>query len=75
MVKGEEEEGRCLSGGRQAKTVAVTWNEGSLIGQILYIIGSDDAGEDAMNVKENLVDYNVWYHVPSDIAIGERFLA
>ena len=66
--------------------------QGSLIGQVLYIIGSDDAAEDvpeedkfkyvddhitleAVNVNENLVEYDMHSHVPSDIAIGERFLA
>ena len=66
--------------------------QGSLIGQVLYIIGSDDAAEDvpeedkfkyvddlisldSLNVRENLTKYDVHNHVPSDIAIGERFLA
>ena len=66
--------------------------QGSLIGQLLYIIGSDDVAEDvkeedkfkyiddlavldAINVKGKLTDYDVWQHVPSDIAIEEQFLA
>ena len=61
------------------------------IGQVLYIIGSDDTAEDvpekdkfnyvddlitldSLNVRENFTEYDVHYHVPSDIAIGERFL-
>ena len=65
--------------------------QGSLIGQLLYIIGSDDSAEevpiedkfkyidalatlDAVNIKEKLVEYDCWQHVPSDIATGVRFL-
>ena len=66
--------------------------QGSLIGQLLYIIGSDDVAAvieeedkfkyiddlavlDAIDVKGKLKDYDVWQHVPSDIATEERFLA
>ena len=66
--------------------------QGSLIGQLLYIIGSDDVAEEvpkedrykyvddltvleAVATKGKLSDYDLFQHVPSDIAIGEQFLA
>ena len=65
--------------------------QGSLLGQLLYIIGSDDVAQDVPEedqfkyvddlatldtvfIKEKLMTYNVWEHVPSDIAIDESFL-
>ena len=66
--------------------------QGSLIGQLLYIIGSDDVAAEvedenkfqyiddlavleAVNIKGKLNEYDVFQHVPSDIATSERFLA
>ena len=65
--------------------------QGSLIGQLIYIISSDDAAEeipdedkfkyidDLSAVDEitasKLKDYDVFSHVPSDVATGQKFLA
>jgi hypothetical protein len=65
--------------------------QGSLLGQLLYIIGSDDSAEevpeenkfkyiddlavlDPVNVKNKTTPYDIFEHVPSDIAVGEMFL-
>ena len=65
--------------------------QGSLIGQLIYIISSDDAAEeipeedkfkyidDLSAVDEirasKLTDYDVFSHVPSDVATGQKFVA
>ena len=66
--------------------------QGSILGQLLYIIGSDDVSEevpeddkykyiddlavlDAVKTSDKLIEYDVWQHVPSDIATNEKFLA
>ena len=66
--------------------------QGSILGQLLYIIGSDDVSEevpeddkykyiddlavfDAVKTSDELIEYDVWQHVPSDIATNEKFLA
>ena len=66
--------------------------QGSILGQLLYIIGSDDVSEevpeddkyknsdalavlDTVKTSDKLVEYDVWQHVPSDIATNEKFLA
>ena len=64
----------------------------SLIGQVLYIIGSDDVAKEVpdddkfkyigdlaildavMNPWSKLKEYDVYQHVPSDVATEERFL-
>ena len=65
--------------------------QGSLVGQLLYIIASDDVAEEipeedqfkyiddllaleAINVEGKLVDYDVFQHVPSNLAPGQSFL-
>jgi hypothetical protein len=65
--------------------------QGSLIGQLLYIIASNDVIQsvqedmkfkyiddlsviEALSHKSALIDYDVWQHVPSDVATDERFL-
>ena len=65
--------------------------QGSLIGQLLYIIGSDDVAHEvqeedkfkyiddlavieAVKARDKLEEYDLWNHVPSDIAIDEKFL-
>jgi hypothetical protein len=65
--------------------------QGSLIGQLLYIIASNNVVEsvpedlkfkyiddlsivEALSHKEDLIDYDVFKHVPSDVATTERFL-
>ena len=65
--------------------------QGSIIGQLLYIVGSDDVAEDvpeddkfkyiddlsiteAVQTNNKLIQYDVWQHVPSDIATGQSFL-
>ena len=62
-----------------------------MLGQLLYIIGSDDSAEevpeekkfkyiydlavlDPVNVKNKTTPYDVFEHVPSDIAVDEIFL-
>ena len=64
---------------------------GSIIGQLLYIVGSDDVAEDvpeddkfkyiddlsiteAVKTAMKLIQYDVWQHVPSDIATGQPYL-
>ena len=65
--------------------------QGSLIGQLIYIISSDDAAEDIPDedkfkyvddlsavdkvTTDQLQDYDVLSHVPSDVATGQKFLA
>ena len=60
----------------------------SLIGQLLYIIGSDDIAEKVNKLrffddlsthevfidKENLIEYDFSQHVASDIKVGQHFL-
>ena len=65
--------------------------QGSILGQLLYIIGSYDCAEsvpdedkykyiDDLSIVEDiqtegkLIDYDVWQHVPSDVATNEKFL-
>ena len=65
--------------------------QGSILGQILFIIGSDDAADELdeydkfkyiddlatteiINTEDKLQDYDVWQHVPSDVATGQKFL-
>ena len=65
--------------------------QGSIIGQLLYIIASNDVIEDvsnedkfkyiddisvldAVNHRHQLVNYNALQHVPSDIAVDEKYL-
>ena len=65
--------------------------QGSIIGMLLYINGSDDvvyevANEDkykyiddlavldTVNTEDKLEHYDVWQHVPSDVATNQRFL-
>ena len=65
--------------------------QGSILGQLLFIIGSDDAAvgvldgnkfkyiddlvlTEVVQTENKLEEYDVWQHVPSDIATGERFL-
>ena len=65
--------------------------QGSILGQFLYIIGSDDTAEEVpeqdkfkyvddlgvlelIETKEKLIEYDFTQHVPSDVAVGERFL-
>ena len=66
--------------------------QGSLIGQLLYIIASDDVAEDipdedkfkyiddlsaveSVATTGKLIEYDVYQHVPSDVGIGQQFLA
>jgi hypothetical protein len=81
MNKQESESFDLIGGGPQ----------GSLIGQLLYLIASDDVAEDipqedtfkyiddlsaleAINTEGKLVEYDVFQHVPSDLAPGQLFL-
>ena len=65
--------------------------QGSIIGQLLYIIASNDVIEDvsnedkfkyiddlsvldAVNHRNQLVNYNMLQHFPSDIAVDEKYL-
>ena len=45
-----------------------------MIDKIKYLLDSPEKLS-SLNVRETLTEYNVHNHVPSDIAIGERFLA
>jgi hypothetical protein len=65
--------------------------QGSLIGQLLYIVGSDDVAQEvpdddkfkyiddlsaveAVKTDGKLTQYDVWQHVPSDVATEQNFL-
>ena len=60
--------------------------QGSLIGRMLYIIGSEVSEEnkykyfddltvlDPVNIKDKLIPYDVIQYVPSDMAVGQMFL-
>ena len=65
--------------------------QGSILGQILFILGSNDAAEEVdeedkfkyiddlatteiVQTEDKLKDYDVWQHVPSDVATGQQFL-
>ena len=61
--------------------------QGSIIGQLLYIIASNDVIEDvteediddlsvleAVNHRQKLMEYDIFHHIPSDIPIDEIYL-